>query len=396
MQLALFILALILFIGLVLIHEWGHFIVARRNGVDVEEFGLGFPPRIGKGKKVKSGMLLSLNWLPLGGFVKLKGEHDYDKRKGTFGAASVKTKSKILLAGVGMNLLAGLVLLTILAWIGMPKIITQDSAGQDQFTVASDTKIIRQETRAGYVLPGSPADKAGLRGSDLLESISNGQQTRPLNTVQQTHDATLAFAGQDVKLTYKRSGKTLSSNVQLLTKSVVDASQKTNNPQGYLGIEPTYVQIQRSTWSAPVVAVGFTKQLVVLTFKGLGTAFSGLGSTIAGSVTGNHTAREKGQTEATSQVGGPVAIATALWGSGSLGLNFVLWLIAVISLTLALINVLPIPALDGGRLFMIWVSRGIFRRPLSQLAEERLVGASMLLLLSLMVLITIVDVHRYL
>ena len=396
MQLLLFLLALAMFIGLILVHEWGHFIVARRNGVEVEEFGLGFPPRVGKGKKLKSGMILSLNWLPLGGFVKLKGEHDYDHRKGSFGAASVWVKTKILLAGVGMNLLAGLVILTALAWIGMPKIITQDSAGQDQFTVASDTKIIRQEVRAGTILAGSPAAKAGLRGSDLLESVSNGQRTVQLHTVLQTHDATQQFAGQKVTVTYQRNGKMFSQPVQLLSKNLVQASQKTNNPKGYLGIEPTYVQIQRSTWSAPIVAVGFTKQMVVLTFKGLGQALGGLGSTIAGGATGNHAARENGQTAATSQVGGPVAIATALWGSGSLGINFVLWLIAVISLTLALINVLPIPALDGGRIFLIWVSRGLFRRPLSQLIEERLVGASMLLLLALMALITAVDVHRYL
>src|SRR6266404_1335836 len=130
MQLALFLLALILFIGLVLVHEWGHFIVARRNGVDVEEFGLGFPPRAWS-KKLRSGMRLSLNWLPRWGFVKLKGENDSDSRKGSLGAASLWTKSKIMLAGVTMNLLAGLAILTILALVGMPKLLTQDNVGQD-------------------------------------------------------------------------------------------------------------------------------------------------------------------------------------------------------------------------------------------------------------------------
>lgn len=395
MQLVLFLLALVLFIGLILVHEWGHFIVARRNGVDVEEFGLGFPPRAIK-KKLKSGMVLSLNWLPLGGFVKLKGESDSDGRKHSFGAASLGVKTRILLAGVGMNLLVGVVILTALAWIGMPKIITQASVGQDQFTVASDTKVIRQEVRIGGIVRGSPADNAGLRGTDLLKSISGNGQTRQVHTILQIHDATTAFAGQKVTLTYQRNGKIISQQIQLLNKEVVQASLNTDNPKGYLGIEPTYIQIQRSTWSAPVVAAGFTKQLVELTFKGLGQALGGLGSAIAGGVTGNHQARENGQTQATAQVGGPVAIGSALWGSGSLGLNFILWLIAVISLTLALINALPIPALDGGRLFLIWIARGIFRRPLSKLVEQRLVGASMMLLLSLMVLITVVDVKRYL
>ena len=81
MHILVFVFGILLFIGLVLVHEWGHFIVARRNGVDVEEFGLGFPPRAWS-KKLKSGMRLSLNWLPLGGFVKLKGENDSDERKG--------------------------------------------------------------------------------------------------------------------------------------------------------------------------------------------------------------------------------------------------------------------------------------------------------------------------
>src|SRR3954468_20380333 len=104
MQLLLFIFGVMMFAGLVLVHEFGHFIVARRNGVDVEEFGLGFPPRA-MSKKTKNGMLLSMNWLPLGGFVKLKGEHDSDKAKGSFGAASLGAKTRILLAGVTANAL---------------------------------------------------------------------------------------------------------------------------------------------------------------------------------------------------------------------------------------------------------------------------------------------------
>jgi regulator of sigma E protease len=385
---------LVLFIGLVLVHEWGHFFMARRNGVDVEEFGLGFPPRV-SGKKLKSGMVLSLNALPLGGFVKMKGEHDYDTRKGSFGAASLGAKSKILLAGVTMNLLVGVAMLMILAWIGMPKLLTQDNVGQDQFTVASDTKVINQQVIVGPIQPGSPAQKAGLKNTDTLLSISNGVQTKNVKSAQQIHDATTAFAGQKVKVVYKRNGQIQTADVQLLSKKVVDASQNTNDPKGYLGIVPAGLQIQRSTWSAPVVALGLTKQIFALTFKGLGHALAGLGSTIAGGVTSNHEARENGQDQASSQVGGPVAIGVALWDYGSLGFNFMLFLIALISLTLALMNILPIPALDGGRLFMMLVSRGIFKRPVSRLAEERMVGFSFALLLFLVALITIVDVKRF-
>ena len=394
MHILVFAIGIILFIGLVLVHEWGHFIVAKRNGVKSEEFGLGFPPRAW-GKKLKSGMVLSLNWLPLGGFVKLKGENDSDERKGSLGAASLGTKAKIMLAGVTMNLLAGLAILTVLALIGMPKLLTQDNVGQDQFTVASDTKIINQQLMVGPIQPGSPAQKSGLRSTDTLISISSGGVTKNVNSVSQIHDATLDFAGKKVSIVYKRDGQTQQKQIQLLSKSEVEASQNTNDPKGYLGVIPTTLQIQRSTWSAPIVALGLTKQIVLLTFQGIGHAFAGLGSTIAGGVTGNHQARENGQDQASSQVGGPVAIGVALWDYGSLGINFMLFLIALISLTLALMNILPIPALDGGRLAMMLVSRGIFHRPLTRAMEEKIVGASFALLMALIVLITFVDVKRF-
>lgn len=395
MQIILFILGFLLFISLVLVHEWGHYKVARRNGVKVEEFGLGLPPRAW-GKKLKSGMLLSLNWLPLGGFVKLKGEYDTDTRPGSFGAANLWTKTKILLAGVTMNLLVGLALLTFLALVGMPKLLDKDTVGQDQFTVASDTKIVRQEVRVGNVQPGSPAESIGLISKDIIVSVAADGKVRSTKTPEQLHDATNEFAGKNVKITYKRGSEVVTKQTKLRSKVEVDASLKTDNPKGHLGIsDPIEIQMRRSTWSAPVVAVGFTKQLVVLTFQGLGKALGGLGSTIAGLVTANKEARQNGQTQATEQVGGPVAIMAVLWGSGAYGISFMLWIIAVISLTLALMNILPIPALDGGRAFMILVSRGIFKKPLSKRAEERLVATGMALLLLLVALITVVDVKRF-
>src|SRR5665213_2759553 len=122
MSIVLLVVGVVLFIGLVVVHEWGHFIVARRAGVEVEEFGIFFPPRLYK-HKTKAGWLFTINLLPLGGFVKLKGEHDSDTQPGTFGAASLWVKSKIMAAGVVMNLITALALLTILALIGMPKLI---------------------------------------------------------------------------------------------------------------------------------------------------------------------------------------------------------------------------------------------------------------------------------
>ena len=118
------------------------------------------------------------------------------------------------------------------------------------------------------------------------------------------------------------------------------------------------------------------------------------GSLIAGVFSGNHAAQTNGAAQAESQVGGPVAIMEVLWHSGDLGLNFTLAFIAVISLTLALINILPLPALDGGRLLLSIISRRLMRRPLSQVAEERIVGTGMAVIFLLIILITIVDVKR--
>ncbi len=376
--------------------------MARRNGVDVEEFGLGIPPRAWGKKRKKDGMILSVNWLPLGGFVKLKGEYDADTTKGSFGAASLWVKSKIMLAGVTMNLITGLVLLTILALVGMPKLLDKNSVGQDQFTVKSDTKIIKSEVRAGTVQSNTPASKVGITGQDVVLSVASGKEVKNIKNTDQLHDATAAFAGKTVQVTYKHDGQTLTKQTQLRTKKQVDqsivAAEKANDANlavGELGLEdPVNIQIQRSTWSAPVVAVGFTGQLTELTFKGLGHAIGGLGSTIAGLVTHNKAARQNGQTSASSQVGGPVAIVEILWGSTAYGIVFTLWIIAVISLTLALMNVLPIPALDGGRLFMILFSRGLLKKPLGKLAEERMVATGMALILALVVLITVVDIRR--
>jgi len=395
MQIFLFVIAIILFTGLVIIHEFGHFIAARRNGVEVEEFGLGFPPRLWS-RKSKSGTVISLNWLPIGGFVKLKGEHDGDKHAGSFGAASLTAKTKILLAGVFMNLLLAIIILTGLFATGMPKFITKDQFNQDQFSVKSDTKVSKTEVLAIYVEPDSPAQKAGISSLDKIVAVRNGNKELAITSPQDLKNATAYFAGQKVTIDYLHGNQPVTKQVQLRTKAEVEPSKHTDNPKGYLGIEPYGLVFTKSTWSSPVSALGFTWQLTELSFKGLANAVAGLGSLVAGAITGNHEARLNGQSEASSQVGGPVAIFKILWSTGSIGFAYMLAIIAIISLTLAIFNILPIPALDGGRLFLILFSRLILKKPLSHVLEERIVAAGMAVLLSLTVLITIVDVKRFL
>lgn len=359
------IIGLLLFIGLVVVHEFGHFIAARRNGVDVEEFGIGFPPRAW-GRKTKKGFLFTLNWLPIGGFVKLKGENDSATGKGSFGEASFWVKTKIMLAGVAMNLVVAFGLLTILAWLGMPQLV------DNQFTVESDTSISQNQILVGYVEPGSPAEQAGLQTRDELLSITSNGHADRVTSAEELPSLTKKYAGQEVTITFDRGGQELASTVQL---------RDGQDPNlAYLGVRPAEFTLQQSTWSAPVVALGLMKQFTVLTFEGLGTAvsaiFQGDGS------------------KAAEQVSGPVGIVAVLKEGSFLGYQFVLLIVAIISLSLAIINVLPIPALDGGRFYLILLSR-LFRKKLSKNMEERIVGASFVFLLILIVLITVVDVNRF-
>lgn len=362
-----------MFVGLVVLHEYGHFMAARKGGVDVEEFGIGFPPRAKIFAK-KSGTIYTLNWLPLGGFVKLKGENDASTEKGSFGAAKLGTKVKIMLAGVVVNLLTAYLLLTLAALAGLPKVLP------NQFTVSSDTKTIRQETYIGYVEPGSPAAEAGLVVRDKLISVTSNNQTVKIYSADQMPKLTEEFAGRTIQLTVERKGEQKYAFVTLRDQDEVTASRKTDKPKGYLGVSPTEFSLQRSTWSAPIVAAGLIKQFTLETFKGIGSALGGLfrGDTV----------------KASEQVSGPVGVFVLLKDGSVLGFEFVLFIIAVISLTLAIMNALPIPALDGGRLFVTLIFRTI-KKPLSSQLEDAIHGVGFVVLMVLFVLITVVDVRRF-
>lgn len=373
MEIVLLAIGLILFVGLVVVHEYGHFIMARRGGVEVEEFGVGFPPRA-KVLAKKRGTVYSLNWLPLGGFVKLKGENDADTAKGTYGAAPLGTKVKIMLAGVVMNLVTAFILLTFVAMIGMPRLI------ENQYTVESDTRTIRNDVLIGFVEEGSPAATGGLKQRDQLLKVEHESYSKTIENSAELPEVTKELEGREVSITYQRDGQARIAKVQLRGNEEVQASQGSENPKGYLGVSPTEYTIRRSTWSAPIVAAGFIKQVTELTFKGLGTALANL---------------FRGETgKASEQVAGPVGIFVLLKDGSLLGVEFILMIVAIISLTLAIMNALPIPALDGGRLFVTLLFR-VIRRPLTKKTEDMIHGTGFAALMLLFVLITIVDVKRF-
>lgn len=411
MSIVVLVVGVLLFIGLVVVHEFGHFIMARKSGVKVEEFGIFFPPRL-YSRKTKGGWLFSFNAVPLGGFVRLKGEHDSDTAPGTFGAASLWVKSKIMAAGVVMNLITALVLFTIVALIGMPQLVDNQFSlkgnapvSQDQrlsgtpdgpdVKVPIDQHLVTSKVLVGYIEPGSPAAKAGLRSTDALTAIGQpGYSSVAIDDSSKLPTVTKDFAGKTVNLYYERSGQPQQARVTLRSAETVNASRKTDNPKGYLGIIPTDFTLQRSTWSAPIVAAGLSVQLTGLTFQGLGHALGGLGSLIAGAATGNTEARQHGQTNASDQVSGPLGIFFILKDGSLIGYQFMLFIIAYISLTLAIMNILPIPALDGGRLWITLIARGA-KRPLSARREEAINAAGFAVLIGLIIVITLVDVKRF-
>lgn len=389
----LIILGIILFQLLVILHEYGHFLVAKRNGVEVEEFGLGFPPRIvGKvmGKGIFRG-LYTLNWLPLGGFVRLKGENDSAKGEGTYGGSSLRVKAKIILAGVAVNYLIAVVLFTVLAAVGVPRLLPLEPiTSEEQFAIASDTHIVSEKTYISYVAPGSPAEAAGIEQGDRIVTIGD----REIGTFEALGEATQNYAGQEVQIVVERDRQSIELQTTLNSSQTVDESRaayeaciespdttECEEPKAYLGVVSEDLILQRNTWSAPIVGVGLSVQYTKVTFQGLWRAISSL---------------FKGDTQtAKDSVAGPVGVFFVIKQGANLGIRFLLMIIAILSLTLAIMNSLPIPALDGGRLMLTVLFRKVLKKPLTKDIEERIVGTSMAMLLLLMALITVVDVQRF-
>lgn len=372
------IAGLLILTFLVVIHELGHAIVARRNGVEVEEFGIGFPPRAYE-KKLKNGILFTLNWLPLGGFVKLKGEHDEDSGKGSYGSASLWAKAKILLAGVGINWIAAAVIFMVLSLVGIPKLLP------NQFSVPADTVASNGPVIAARVEPDEPAARAGIKDGDEIIRLGNTD----INEAATLTRAAKENAGETLPITYRSDGREKTANVTLNTPDNAD--------NGYIGVAAAQESTLRSTWSAPVVGIGLTAQLTYETVKGIGVMLGQLGQGIASKFSGDQAARESGDaalSEANRSVAGPVGIIFELFPTFlAAGIVPLLLLTAIISLTLAVMNVLPIPALDGGRLYLMLAFRAL-KKSLTKEREEKIVGYSFYGLLLLIVFITVLDVGK--
>jgi regulator of sigma E protease len=370
------ILGLLILVLLVVVHELGHAIVARRNGVVVEEFGIGFPPRAWS-KKLKNGIVFSLNWLPLGGFVKLQGEHDAANKKGDYGAVSFWKKTKILLAGVVINWLVAVVLLTVLAIVGLPKVLP------NQFNVPADTRTIQQPVEITTLTPQLPAESAGLKVGDKIIRFA-GQE---VPTSQALIDLTKQLKGQNIEVIYDRGG----------TESIARLTLRDSQTGSIFGAGLGQRIVTRSTWSAPVVGVVDTAQFTWATLQGLGNLVVNLVSGIVLQLSPDQATKSHAN-ENLKQVGqsvaGPIGILGTIFPQAErAGPTQLIFLTAIISLTLAVMNVLPIPALDGGRWFVMALFR-VIRRPLTKEREERIQATGFLILMGLVVAVTIGDVTK--
>ncbi len=390
------IVGLILLVILVIIHELGHAIAARRNGVKVEEFGIGFPPRakiLGKYK----GILITLNWLPLGGFCKMKGDDDFaaakkdelDSRKqksragDSFEAASFWAKTKILFAGVFMNLLAAMVIFSVLAVTGLPKI------SENQFAISSDNSGQRGIVEIVNVVKDSPAEEAGLQKGDELLSIMNRNNRKEveIEILSQVSKLTEKNAGEIVVINYNRDGQARQTQATL---------NEAGGAQGFLGVQTEQKEFAniKATWSAPLVGIVNSFQFIWITLAGLGGLVADLAQGLVGLVTQNPNAGAQ-ISAAGDSVAGPVGILGQIFPQAlTAGPTQLFWLMGVLSLTLTVMNILPIPGLDGGRWFLLAIYK-LRKKPLTKEKEESIVGTGMLILLILIVVITVADVLRF-
>ncbi len=345
---------------LVLVHEWGHFIVAKLTGMRVDEFAIGFPPKLYGFKKGETEY--SLNALPLGGYVRIYGEDPTavsggeDKAR-AFNARPKWAQALVLLAGVTMNWIFAWFLLVVIMIVGVPTQI-EESAATANSVVYIDS-----------VLKGAPADMVVPPESKLL-AVQSGDDVLSPVLPSTFSDFVAVRAGQSIELTYQdKDGK--EATVAIIPQTgVIEASPD----RAAIGVGLSLIDIVKKPFGTALV------DAAVQTYKMTTTIIVGFGQLITGNVS-------------LSQVSGPVGIAGIVGDAAAVGLTTLLYLTAFISVNLAVINLLPIPALDGGRLIFVAIE-AITRRPIPSVWASRvnLVGFAALMLL--MLLATVSDISK--
>lgn len=355
------IITFLIILGLlVFVHELGHFVAAKKSGMEVEEFGFGFPPRMFGIKR--GGTIYSLNWIPLGGFVKITGEDGSDTQNpNSFAAKPAWQRFIVLIAGVSMNVVLAWLLISIGLGLGLPTVVNEDEQ------LPASAKIRNVSVTIIDVAEGSPASTAGFKIGDRVLKI-NGEN---IGSIDQLQETTKQQAGKPTKYTIER-GDTL------MEREIVPRSDPPEG-QGPLGVGLSSVAFVSYPWYETVPR-GFiaTFNLLSLTLGAFGAI---IGQWLSGQPVG----------EALS---GPVGIAVLTRDVAALGFIYLLQFTALLSINLAVINAVPFPALDGGRVLFLFIEK-LRGRKMHEKAEQiaNTVGFSLLLLL--MVFVTVKDINRF-
>lgn len=356
-----FVIFILLLVLLILVHELGHFVVAKLYGIRVDEFGVFFPPRIAGVKWGET--LYSINWLPFGGFVRIHGENPQDGEDDprSFSRASRPKQAAIVAAGIVMNLLFAWAALSVGYLVGMPSPVEHSGFGQvsDAHTIIAD------------VLPGSPAQKAGLEPNDELKSLTTGTAALPANADSAQARAFIgAHENESIVVTILRNGQEMSFLAKPAAGIIPDHKA--------LGVELDDLGVLRLPIHLAVLQGGLLAgQMTASIAQGLGGF---LWQIIRGAAN-------------FAGVAGPIGIVGLGASAVHQGFAATVLIVSLISINLALINLIPIPGLDGGRLLFIAIE-AVIRRPLSERLSMGLTVAGFALLITLMLVISYHDVVR--
>ncbi len=356
---------------LVFVHEAGHFFIAKRSGMKVDEFGFGFPPRLfglqkisGKwrivwGAKQPSSTettVYSVNWIPLGGFVKIVGENNeaQDDPK-SFTNKAFFPRLLTLLGGVLMNVVLAWFLFSLGYIVGLP--VAVDSIE----TLPKGARLVNQQVAIAEVVKDSPAAKAGLESGDVIISIDG----KNIGQISEVQEYILSKKGQEIELSFQRVDAPMSAKVQPLADPP--------EGQGPTGVVLATIGLLKLPWYTALL------EGVTTTYHNLGAIVVGLYEVFTTSV-------------GLQSLGGPVKIAQLTGQVAHLGISYLIQFTAFLSLNLAILNILPFPALDGGRVLFLVIEK-IRRKPNNQHVEQYANSIGFVLLLLLMLVITIRDVN---
>jgi len=356
------IIVAILILGiLIFAHELGHFLSAKKAGVKVEEFGFGFPPRIFSFKKGET--IYSLNLIPIGGFVKIYGEErdgNETKSKFAFYNKPAWQRAIILLAGVFMNLVVAAIFLSIVHGIGVPTIIEN---GQEINAKNIQIQIID-------VAKGSPAETAGIKIGDSIQELFYKTESVKVKTIEEVQGFISLHIGEEIQITFRRGDEIISSRM----------TPRPNPPEGEgaTGIAMAKTGLVSHPWYEAIwLGIKTTGQMIVT----MVSLFYLLIKTLImkGTMIG--------------EVAGPVGIYNMTMHMVKLGWVYVLQFAALLSINLAILNALPFPALDGGRLLFLLIEK-IKGKPIKFKTERTANAIGFAILIILMIVVTFRDIIK--